>query len=195
MTDPVPGFRLEHELDGTSYAVRENLVDILERELLGPVGGPDELLPVSPRQIYLVGHIAPVKLAEGRIDLAAVEDGDGLAEVRGDVEGPHIQQGLPALADESGADSDEDDVDDKAPKQGLMIPASMGLRFQVPDDLSEFTVTASWGTYESVTTGEVDKKGRKVRRYRRTPVGVTVPLKLAALVPGKTHTEPLSRQV
>src|SRR5690349_23456833 len=128
MTDPMPGFRLEYELDGNSYPVRQNLVDILERELLGPVGGPEELLPVSPRQVYLVGHIAPVKLSEGRVDLAAVEDGDGLAEVRGDVEGPHIQQGVPAVAaDDAAGEADEDDVDDKAPKQGLMIPASMGL--------------------------------------------------------------------
>ena len=28
-----------------------------------------------------------------------------------------------------------------------MIPASMGLRFQVPADLETFTVTASWGVY------------------------------------------------
>lgn len=26
-----------------------------------------------------------------------------------------------------------------------MIPASMGLRFQVPPDLVSFTITASWG--------------------------------------------------
>ncbi|MEV6931442.1 DISARM system helicase DrmA [Dactylosporangium sp. NPDC051485] len=196
MTDPAPGFRLAHELDGTSYAVRENLVDILERELLGPSGGPEELLSVSPRQLYLVGHIAPVKLAEQRVDLAAVEDGDGLADVRGDVEGPHIQRGVPVLAaDDTAADSDEDDVDDQAPKQGLMIPATMGLRFQVPDELAEFTVTASWGTYESVATGEVDKKGRKIRQYRRTPVEIVEKIEVADLTPGRTYTRTLTGDV
>jgi hypothetical protein len=49
-------------LDGSSYAVRENLADILQRELLGPIHGPEETLPFSPRSQYLVGHIAPVKL-------------------------------------------------------------------------------------------------------------------------------------
>lgn len=34
-----------------------------------------------------------------------------------------------------------------------MIPASMGLRFQVPPDLVSFTVTASWITYETVESG------------------------------------------
>ncbi len=53
---------LNHPTDGTSFTVRENLVDILERELPGPINGDDELLPFSPRQQYLVGLIAPVKL-------------------------------------------------------------------------------------------------------------------------------------
>ena len=61
-------YQLAHEPDGTSYTVRENLVDILRRELLGPAGGPEEVLPISPRQLYLVGHIAPVKLQDDRLD-------------------------------------------------------------------------------------------------------------------------------
>ena len=42
------------------------------------------------------------------------------------------------------ADATDDDAEDRAPKQGLMIPSSMGLRFQVPPDLKAFTVTATW---------------------------------------------------
>ncbi|UQX12137.1 hypothetical protein [Candidatus Mycobacterium methanotrophicum] len=33
-------YALNHQPDGTSFTVRENLVDILQRELLGPVHGP-----------------------------------------------------------------------------------------------------------------------------------------------------------
>ena len=70
-------------------------------------------------------------------------------------------RGVPAFAaDESEADADEDDAEDRAPKQGLMIPASMGLRFQIPADLEAFTVTASWGIYETVQTDKVTKAGR-----------------------------------
>ncbi len=43
-----------------------------------------------------------------------------------------------------------------------MIPASMGLRFQVPPDLVSFTITASWITYETVESGEVTKAGRTI---------------------------------
>ncbi len=51
-----------------------------------------------------------------------------------------------------------------------MIPASMGLRFQVPADLDAFHVVASWGTYETVETDKVTKAGRPIRHYQRTPV-------------------------
>lgn len=192
----VPEYRLALEPDGSSVTVRENLVDILERELLGPAGGSTELLPISPRQMYLVGHIAPVKLAEDRIDVAGVEDADALTAIRGDLSGPTGQRGVPTMsADDAGAEADEDDADDQAPKQGLMIPASMGLRFQIPTDTPAFTVAASWGTYESEATEEVDKKGRPLRAYRRTPVEIVETIRLADLAPGRTHTRVLSRQV
>ncbi|MCK9876757.1 DISARM system helicase DrmA [Frankia sp. Ag45/Mut15] len=193
----VPEYRLAHQPDGSSVTVRENLVDILERELLGPAGGPEELLSISPRQMYLVGHIAPVKLAENRIDEAAVEDGEALAAARDDLSGPTTQQGIPALSAEDGAadSEDGDGNEDRAPQQGLMIPASMGLRFQVPADLAEVTVTASWGIYEGVATEEVDRKGRPLRAYRRTPVEIVEPVRLAELTPGRTHTRVLSQQV
>ena len=62
-TGPQATYELNYDLDGSSNAVRENLVDILERELLGPIHGPEETLPYSPRSQYLVGHIAPVKIS------------------------------------------------------------------------------------------------------------------------------------
>lgn len=86
-TDPASPYELAHEPDGTSFAVRANLVDILERELLGPIHGADELLPFSPRSQYLIGHIAPVRLT-GAVQGSgeqegAVERGD-LVETRAD---------------------------------------------------------------------------------------------------------------
>ena len=156
---PQAAYGLNHQLDGSSLAVRENLLDILERELLGPIHGPEEVLPFSPRSQYLVGHIAPVKLTVSSVAASSDDDspdrGD-LVEVRTDDDGLTEGRGLPAYAaDETEADAEDDDAEDRAPKQGLMIPASMGLRFQVPADLESFTVTASWGTYETVETDQV----------------------------------------
>ena len=85
------------------------------------------------------------------------------------------------------ADAEDDDAEDRAPKQGLMIPASMGLRFQVPADLVSFTVTASWGTYETVETDQVTKAGRPVRHYQRHAGRGGAAIALARPDTGRAH--------
>lgn len=197
--DHEQSYTLDFDLDGSSVAVRENLTDILYRELLGPIGGREELLPFSPRSQYLIGHIAPVKLtggiAEAEDDEAPLERGD-LVEARTEDEASTEQRGVPAYsADETEADAEDDDPDDRTPKQGLMIPASMGLRFQVPADVDSFTVTASWGTYESVESEEVTKAGRPVRHYQRTPIDEARKIHLDDLTAGLTATIPLRESI
>lgn len=188
-------YQLNYDLDGSSYAVRENLVDILQRELLGPIHGPEETLPFSPRSQYLVGHIAPVKLVGSATAAPDDSDGDDLIEVRTDSVAAD-GRGVPAYAaDETEADAEDDDVEDRAPKQGLMLPASMGLRFQVPSELDAFRVIASWGRYETVETEQVSKAGRPIRAYQRTPVEVPRTIRLADLVPGMTVTVPLRESI
>jgi len=189
---PGASYQLTYEPDGTSFTVRENLVDILERELLGPIHGAGEVLPFSPRTQYLVGYIAPVRLtgvalADGESD--GVAERGHLVEARTDGEAVAEGRGVPAFAaDDNEADAVDDDAEDRTPKQGLMIPASMGLRFQVPPDLESFTVTASWGTYETVQTDQVTKAGRPIRHYQRTPLEVARTIRLADLAPGQTVT-------
>lgn len=193
---PQASYELNHELDGSSFAVRENLVDILQRELLGPIHGPEETLPFSPRSQYLVGHIAPVKLVGSATATPDDTDGGDLVEIRTDDDAVTEGRGVPAYAaDDTEADAEDDDVEDRAPKQGLMIPASMGLRFQVPADLEAFQVIASWGTYETVETDKVTKAGRSVREYQRTPVEETRTVRLADLTPGQTATVGLKESI
>lgn len=72
--------------------VEENLVDILARELLGPIRGPQEVLPFSPRSQYLVGHLAPVKLTG-----AALID-DNAVQARANAEALAEGGGVPAYA-------------------------------------------------------------------------------------------------
>lgn len=190
-------YELNHELDGSSYAVRENIVDILERELLGPSRGPEEKLPFNPSSHYLVGQIAPVKLVGSvspPVDLADV-DGD-LLEGRTDDEAVRAGRGVPAhAADDAAADAEDDDAEDRAPKQGLMVPSSMGLRFQVPADVEAVRVVASWGTYATVATDRFTQAGRPIPDYQRTPVEVVSTLRLADLVAGRTTTVELRESI
>lgn len=204
-------YRLNFDLDGTSFAVRENLVDILERELLGPAHGPEELLPISPRAQYLVGQIAPVKLDSDTADGAgevgrsgdptaagADDPADEPSAVETLSEAEEIEpDDLDELDDfeDNQAEAADDDPEDRAPKQARMDPSSMGLRFQVPADLESFTVTASWGRYESVQTDETDRSDRPIRHYRRTPVEERRQVTLAELTAGQTATVPLGDSV
>lgn len=188
-----PPYPLALEPDGRSWTARENLTDVLERELLGPAGGPNEVLSAPPDVAYLLGRIAPFKLIDGQGELAADGD-DGAAADVGDARDAEDGRGVPvATVDESGAESDPDteSIDDQPQHRGLMVPASMGLRFQVPADLAAVTVTASWGVYQPVRDEDPEGGARRATRYERTPVEIEAEVRIDDLVPGSTSTVPL----
>jgi hypothetical protein len=175
----------------SSYTAREELVGILELELLGPLNGPEEVLDGVPDVVYLVGRIAPRKLT-GKGHPADADTGEPGTDV-GDADEAKEDQGVPVSgADEDGADGDEDNVEDEPQRRGLMIPASMGLRCQVPDDLEEFTVMASWGVYEPITEESEEKR---VRRYKRRPVEITKTISIAELDAARTTDFTLEEDV
>ncbi|MCL2468452.1 MAG: DISARM system helicase DrmA [Micrococcales bacterium] len=193
MSQPASHYELSTPLDGTSWAVRENLVDIVERELVGPESDT-ELLDVPPDARYVLGRIAPTKLDDDITTAASSADdpdtlfGDELAAME--------SSGVPLSdVDETAPDGDEDaggDRDDEPVRRGLMIPASMGLRFQVPKDLEAFTVHCSWGVYRPEKSEELS--GNETR-YRRTPVEMPVQIPVATLTPGVTADYPLVNHV
>lgn len=183
-------YRLALDPDERSWTARENLVDVLERELLGLAGGPEEILEGVPDSAYLVGRIAPVRLTGGQDDPTQTDSDDAASDV-GDAVDAAESRGVPMTAvDESSAGADEDEVEDQPQKRGLMIPASMGLRCQVPDDLDVFTVAASWGTYEPVKEkrGEGGEPASKLRRYQRQSHEISTTITVSDLTPSSTTT-------
>lgn len=197
---PKPAYVLTHDLgdEPDAWTVRENLHDILARELVGPLHGEEEVIEASPKTAYLVGVIAPAKLKRPKDDDPesrdlvddSAEDGSDLGDARDADDG----RGVPITAvEDSGAGADEDTVDDEPQRRGLMIPASMGLRFQVPADLAEFTVTASWGVYHPAKRKLEEDAAERPRgpRYQRTPVAVAQRIRPAELTPGETRDFPL----
>jgi hypothetical protein len=190
--DPTGGGRstyaVKHSPDGSSWTARENLADIFEREILGPAGGSEEILEGQPDAAYLVGRIAPAKIKPGKTKLTSADEDDAALDVAESAE-DEISRGVPVSSvDDSSAESDEDTVDDIPQQRGLMIPASMGLRFQVPTDLEHFTVTASWGTYNVYKSDEEEDgpKPRSGRRYKRENFNIPKVIRLADFVPGQT---------
>jgi hypothetical protein len=173
--------------DGRSWTVRENLSDILQRELLGPADGDTEEIDNPPDITYLLGRIAPVRLTSGTADPTEA-DSDGAPLDVGDAFDARESRGVPVAAvDDSATDGDEDNAQDEPPKRGLMIPASMGLRFQIPNDLEEFTVISSWGVYNPFDTGKQSKTGQTIRKFRREPIDIPKTVRVADLTPGETY--------
>ncbi|SDI90899.1 Helicase conserved C-terminal domain-containing protein [Frankineae bacterium MT45] len=197
---PKPAYQLKLEPDGRSWTLREDLADILEREILGPAGGPDEILDGVPDAAYLIGRIAPVRLTAGKDDPVDADTDAPETDV-GDGEDAHAGRGVPLTAvDDSSANTDEDTVDDEPQKRGLMIPASMGLRFQIPVDQPQFTVQASWGVYTRVhPEGDLTDLGsepsRLLPKYQRTPVEIDTEIAVTGLTPGHTTTIELKDRV
>lgn len=110
--DKQPEYRLTRDPDGRSWTVRENLVDILQWELLGPAGGPEEILDGVPDVAYLIGRIAPVRLTAGFDDPQDADAGEAATDV-GDAVDAGESRGVPVTAvDDSGAGADEDTVED-----------------------------------------------------------------------------------
>ncbi len=190
-------YRLALEPDGRSWTARENLFDVLRREILGPADGTDELIEVAPDVRYLIGRIAPVRLTPDADRAEAAEPG----ELDVDETAASESRGVPAVGEaQNGPDGDEDvatshGIEDEPQKRGLMIPASMGLRFQVPLDLDRVTVTATWGAYRTEKTEKTTATGRPIPAYRRTDVAVPVDLDLVGLEPGVTSSYRLIDEV
>lgn len=176
-----PRYQLKLEPDGRSWTVRENLTDILTRELLGPANGRDEVIDDSPDAVYLIGKIAPYRLTGVEPAAAVVDEAPPV-----DVAEAATGQGVPVEGTDESVAADDDSTEDAPQQRGVMAPASMGLRFQVPYGLASVTVAASWGVYQPTAGEEPTPEGRRRRRYQRTLVERDVELRLAELAEGAT---------
>ena len=193
-------YAFEEEPSSTSVSARAGLLEVLRRELLGPAEGDTEVLTTQPSQRYLLGRIAPTRLQNAAETPAAEtsEDGEGI-----DPLDAAASTGVPVTGSEEdtlSATVDEDpgeDTDDEPVRRGLMIPASMGLRFQVPAGLDALNVHVSWGTYEPTGAGAATGQASADTgtRYQRVPHEHSLRLTPAALTPGRTEDRILDGDV
>ena len=133
----------------TPSDIRDELTDMVVRDLLGPAGGPDEELSQYEDHAYsryLVGMLAPKgsEVAGGELDELAAGDGD---------EG---EEGAP----ESGV-----------PAGSTYFPSSMGLSFVVSAETKDIIVEAEWGQYlRAKSTLQKKKDGSEANVWQRHPV-------------------------
>lgn len=126
---------------GEHCRFRSELVERLRRDLLGPVGGDEEILSDAPVTAYVTGILFPRRVAEERALAAAAELDVDLADATMTV--------------------------DETPDTGVALanmqsPASMGITFAVdPDEASTVTITVTAAVYEPI-----DKDGNPVQARR-----------------------------
>ncbi|MGI8961794.1 MAG: DISARM system helicase DrmA [Bryobacteraceae bacterium] len=163
----------------STVELRKQLLDIVNRDLLGPAGGPkEEVDERSVRDRYLTGILAPrrqgsdVHGAPGsEEDLNTAAADDQLAVDGGDDELAVSGTGTP----------EEGMAEPTASPAPTFCPSSLGLSFSVDSAASTIIVNARWGQYlkeeSSVLTTKSGNAKRVWRRYHRS--GVPISLELA----------------
>ncbi|RSN67273.1 DISARM system helicase DrmA [Actinomadura sp. WAC 06369] len=150
---PVPPLDVPQSFaDGSSFEVRDELEELVRRDLLGPWDGPrEEFAPkaMGPRERYLVGMLGPKNEP-----LSVLENADEVPDTEAGVQG----------------DAREGELPDVVTPQALgrIWASSMGLSFCVPEDVDAVVVTAKWGRYDRQE--REDEDGKKPRVWVREPV-------------------------
>ncbi len=127
--------------------LRDELQQMVLRDLLGPAGGEDEELDEARvHERYLVGMLAPNKVQ------TVPEELDDLAQ-----------------ADESG---DDGPADADAKQTASLSPSSIGMSFCVDRDATELLVTARWGHYlRELSADKTTARGAPKTVWRRRQRG------------------------
>lgn len=176
--------------------VRELLQFAIMDDLLGPAGGPEELIvDMSVRDRYLVGKLAPMENAERGEDVAPPEKNE--EDEPADLEPKAQSSKVDSPQKTGGGDSEAEEEVDTASNQSL-APSSMGFTFCVDGDAESLEVVVSWGRYERFDSDDSahakvvkktvrDAEGRvintteqvlKAKVWRRKPSGGTFQLAL-----------------
>ncbi len=152
--------------------IRELLQLAVMDDLLGPAGGPKELIvDMGVRDRYLVGKLAPREAAERGQEFPV--DAENTEDDAPDL----IVKARPAKVDSptvSGSgESDEQEEIDAASNQSL-VPSSLGMTFCVDGDVDRIEIEARWGRYERSDEHEIyrTRKNKETGAEERTKAKV-----------------------
>ncbi|WP_330460409.1 helicase [Streptomyces sp. NBC_00820] len=128
---------------------RQELVDYLTRQLVGPAGGDDEVLDAPPDRQYLMGTLYP---QQADLQRQLTLGGDDPEAVGAEPDAPDVS---PAA--------------DPVPETNTWLPASLGLSFYTTATDIEVSCTAA--RYETVKNES--GRGRRWHRHPLTPEKLT----------------------
>ena len=131
------------DIDSFKYAqVRQKILDAVRQDLIGPIGGENEVLEKdSPTQTYITGILFPA-------DSAITED-----ENYNDIE--FTDAGPDSEGENYGFNTDEDETPEDSVKKGFQRPSSMGISFYIKSDVKQLNATVRYGKYTQETKKEI----------------------------------------
>ena len=187
----------------TSAEVRARIIDMLRRDLIGPLpptvdGDPDadlerERLKEAPAAWYLSGFIGP--MGEALRQDGVAEDPDA-AEERETAGGDMLDdEAEPREDDDTGAVAQDDEPPEAPVVKRRFVPASVGITVMLPDEVEAIDVRVTWGDYttepplslEQIAEGVEEELPRLewLRQPREEIVSLSIP------EPGKRGEKPV----
>jgi len=136
----------------TSAEVRDELVDALVLDLIGPIADPSrasERLDQSPSRWYLTGFLVPRDRPSRDLPGEAEEDVED-PEAEEDVEDPEAEEDGDPSDDPTAESAPGDDSDKSAAVvtgKRQVLPSSMGLSVLVPRPCRTLEAVVCWGDY------------------------------------------------
>lgn len=141
------------------HNIRDELTEMVIKDLLGPAGGADEELDQREdrvRERYLVGMLAPKAVP---VDAGTMDE----------------------LADAESEDVEVGATDISTPSTDTLFPSSMGMSFVVETEVTAILVKSQWGRYKRVTSAtQTRRDGSPALVWKREQVigqPQTIPLR------------------
>ena len=133
----------------TPNDVRNELTDMVKRDLLGPAGGEEEELDQREDHVYqryLVGMLAPKDSQVEASELDELGSGDG-------------------------DDGEEGNAESGVPSGSTYFPSSMGMSFVVAEKTQSIVVSCEWGHYHRVKSETQQRfDGNPATVWKREPI-------------------------
>ncbi|WP_406731773.1 DISARM system helicase DrmA [Streptomyces sp. NBC_01794] len=148
----------------TPQRLRDELAELVVRDLLGPIGGLEEELRGNPAEHYIIGRLAPggIAVEGGRTSLVGLP-----------VEPDRFDETTLAAV----PDTEEGDPDPDSPNVPSLQPSSLGLTFRLDRGVDELRVRCAWARY---TPGHSKDPEYHRSVWHRTAYEKTVTVKLLA---------------
>lgn len=164
--------------------IRENIVDAVKLELLGPWEGhplQDEILPIRdrPSRFYITGYLVPQEIATQFRPDAKMDDeenDEGHEKKNGDSHSENTESYPDIYDDATEQDLFSEDFDDDSSEKPIghisalkpsYLPSSVGLSVILPAQADDLVIHVGWGEYTKIFHPQKKETAWGWRRQQR----------------------------